>query len=554
MAAKQTPVEAHDALDNLVNQFSDPMSFFRELIQNALDAGSPEIDISFEYRAGEGTQDGIMIVHVDDFGEGMDREIIDTRLTRLFSSSKDGDLTKIGRFGIGFVSVFAIQPDAVCLDTSRGGENWRVLFQRDRSFVRIQRDEPTDGTDIQIIKTMSADGYAEFVRRATEVVTYWCKHAKAEIRVDDEPINLPFDLECPVKVQSSADGTDVVVGFPADAQPFFGFYNKGLTLHEGREDLLGGLAFKISSRYLEHTLTRDNVLRDDNFHKAMEIARELAEGPLIRQLFDQLAEAVADGRPGRGRGVNFLYDTAAHVIASGRVRTRDLDDRVLWRTVSGREATVGAIRKRFRKGRLWIDTKMSPLIAALEEDDHVVLHGVPDTPAHNALVTLLGEAPPAANQAFCKPVLPRSEDEVSTWAPLRRSLSRLFEAYGAKLSDVAVAHFAYPGSSIYKQVAITQREPGELTNREDAKALGASLFSRRRVLVVNADHATVQRLIAVAGSEPELASYTLAKLFFLRGELSTGLDSELLGHALGQRRLRCAGKRRTGGDTDRREG
>jgi len=36
MAAKQTPVEAHDALDNLVNQFSDPMSFFRGLISTSM--------------------------------------------------------------------------------------------------------------------------------------------------------------------------------------------------------------------------------------------------------------------------------------------------------------------------------------------------------------------------------------------------------------------------------------------------------------------------------------------------------------------------------------
>ena len=31
--------EVGDALDKLVNQFSDPLSFFRELIQNAIDAG-----------------------------------------------------------------------------------------------------------------------------------------------------------------------------------------------------------------------------------------------------------------------------------------------------------------------------------------------------------------------------------------------------------------------------------------------------------------------------------------------------------------------------------
>ena len=117
-----------DALDELVNQFADPMSFFRELIQNALDAGSQEVEVTVDYEAGKTDEDGVIVVHVDDFGEGMDRAIIDTKLTRLFSSAKDGDMTKIGKFGIGFVSVFAIEPDAVCVDTSRGGEHWRVLL------------------------------------------------------------------------------------------------------------------------------------------------------------------------------------------------------------------------------------------------------------------------------------------------------------------------------------------------------------------------------------------------------------------------------------------
>ena len=138
------------ALEHLINQFSDPLSFYRELIQNAVDAGSREVDVWLEYKKGAADGEGAMIIHVDDFGEGMNREIIEGRLTRLFSSGKDGDFTKIGRFGIGFVSIFAIEPDAVSLDTSRDGENWRVLFHRDKSFSLIARDETVEGTKIQI--------------------------------------------------------------------------------------------------------------------------------------------------------------------------------------------------------------------------------------------------------------------------------------------------------------------------------------------------------------------------------------------------------------------
>ena len=145
-------IDIGDALETLVHQFSDPWSFLRELIQNAIDAGSPEIDVRVEHQppqgGGDGDDPGLMLVEVVDAGDGMDRQIIDTRLTRLFSSAKDGDYTKIGRFGIGFVSVFAIDPDLVCVDTGRTGEYWRVLFRKDRSFQRIALEHPTEGTTI----------------------------------------------------------------------------------------------------------------------------------------------------------------------------------------------------------------------------------------------------------------------------------------------------------------------------------------------------------------------------------------------------------------------
>ncbi|MGB1275507.1 MAG: hypothetical protein ACPG77_07140, partial [Nannocystaceae bacterium] len=50
MAATE-PLHVRDALDKLVNQFSDPLSFLRELIQNALDAGSREVDVWVDFEA-----------------------------------------------------------------------------------------------------------------------------------------------------------------------------------------------------------------------------------------------------------------------------------------------------------------------------------------------------------------------------------------------------------------------------------------------------------------------------------------------------------------------
>ena len=86
-AAAPEALGAAQALDTLVNQFADPLSFFRELVQNSIDAGSPEVGIRFEYQDSPDGGDGAMVIHVDDWGEGMSRDIIDSKLT--FAMSKD---------------------------------------------------------------------------------------------------------------------------------------------------------------------------------------------------------------------------------------------------------------------------------------------------------------------------------------------------------------------------------------------------------------------------------------------------------------------------------
>ena len=107
---------ADDALEKLVKQFADPFDCLRELVQNAMDAGTPRVEVWLQYQP---TADGreVVEIHIDDFGGGMDETIIDGRLTKMFASTKEDDLTKIGKFGIGFTSVFALEPDAVLLHT-----------------------------------------------------------------------------------------------------------------------------------------------------------------------------------------------------------------------------------------------------------------------------------------------------------------------------------------------------------------------------------------------------------------------------------------------------
>ena len=132
---------ASEVVENLATQFSSALDCYRELVQNAIDAGSPQVDVWMEFIPSKG-HTGTITVHVDDFGEGMDEHIIDSQLTRLFASSKEDDLTKIGKFGIGFVSVFALNPRGVLVRTGRGGEYWEVFFDQDRSFIKTRLHAP----------------------------------------------------------------------------------------------------------------------------------------------------------------------------------------------------------------------------------------------------------------------------------------------------------------------------------------------------------------------------------------------------------------------------
>jgi hypothetical protein len=528
--------DASDALQALVDQFADPLSFFRELVQNAVDAGSREVEIRFAYReASEGG--GTMVIHVDDWGEGMDRAIIDTKLTRLFSSTKEDDLTKIGRFGIGFVSVFAIRPDAVCIDTSRGGENWRVLFDRERKFLRIARDAPVDGTKIQVIKAVPRDEFEKLRARAREIATYWCKHLPVDVRFDGTKINRPLDVAEVCTVRHEEQGTEVVAGYTGDGSTFAGYYNRGLTLLEERESRFPGVAFKISSRYLEHTLTRDNVIRDANFEKAMAIVGRVVRGPLAARLLERLEEEAA--RAPESDTARLLYGLAERHLRDRRDLPPGAAARQVFRDLAGRPLAVAECREAARRKRLYAGEKGSPAGEALAAGGNVVVDAAAGA-VSRALAALAGRTPPCADALYCRPLPVDPAAEPPAGLALRSTLYALLRAHKARLGGVAFGRFAYPGSPIAGRVAITQHAAGELTELDDARRLGSSLLSRRRTLVLNVDHEVTLRLAALAAQEPELAAYLAAKLFLLGDSFTAATDSRLATLAL---EARC--RRRT---------
>ena len=549
---------AEAALDTLVEQFSDPLSFYRELIQNAIDAGTPAIDVRLEL--GDPGPDGkaVMVIHVDDYGEGMDREIIDKRLTRLFSSSKDGDLTKIGRFGIGFVSVFGVRPDAVCVDTSRGGETWRVLFEADRTFSCIARDEPVDGTKIRVIKAIDPATFADFERRSRDVITYWCAHVDSEISFQGDVVNRALDVDalCVVKDGSRDTGTEIVAGYILDpGAEQFGFYNKGLTLLEGTGgEHHPGVSFKVSSRYLEHTLTRDNVLRDDQFDKAMDRVAALVSTRLPAALFDQIERTLNDPEATAAEAEP-LYRLAARLATTDEIPTA-LDERAVAWSAAGGTLSVETCRRAGSRGRLYRADVAGPVAAEVVRQGLGVVALAPVGSPPLLLLEALARAAtddasaaavtcPCVDDVWCLPRPTEDDHGDEARAPddldvLAEALVALLRADGAKVAGVVRATFGYPGSTLGDRLVISQRKPGGLAPLSEARELGRSLLSSRRWLVMNAASAELGRLGKLAAREPELAAYLAAKRFYLDEDVDGARDGGLARAAYERRAGRLA--------------
>ena len=268
---------------DIIAQFADPLAFYRELIQNSIDAGSPTIEVKLEYDVGA----CVVRVAVRDRGEGMTRDILENQLLVLFRSTKEKDDTKIGKFGIGFTSVLSPNPEVVVVQSSRDGRRLTLHLMRDLTYQLFDAGPATQtGTIVGLDLAMRADQVEQFARDSIDALTRWCRHAsvpltfvaqlpdggKLEARID-RPLALDHAL---VEVTRTTDGGKLtaVVGLLSEAAEYVGFFNHGLTLKESGQ-MFGRVAVKLQDGRLGHTLSRDDVRRDANLTRAIEFANEV---------------------------------------------------------------------------------------------------------------------------------------------------------------------------------------------------------------------------------------------------------------------------------------
>ena len=562
-SAGQAEDLAAQALDNLVNQFARPLDFLRELVQNAIDAGSPRASIWFRFRppAEEGKA-GVLEIHVDDQGEGMDEQVIDNELTRMFSSSKEDDLTKIGKFGIGFTSIFAIRPDAVLLRTGRHGEFWELLFHPDRSFDKVRIEEPVDGTKITLFKAMAAADVERFVARCRWTVTYWLEHSDAPVLFGEpdltwdpdaateeaaadsadpfaafagpvaaaghapgckalEQLNGPLDLDAAIAHPVRVGDIVGVVGY--GETPLHAFYNGGLTLvrSSGGESLgtyapvLGHLAFKLKSPHLEHTLTRDNVLQDQAWAAAMD-----AVVAVLPPLRDQLIARIADTTVPGGDPEPWLEHLVRDCLGSkAHERIPKFAERVVLPLVTGEPVTLAAIEEQEESLECVLMASHHPAL-----DRRLVAEGVivlDDRPAVRSLLRAIwtpGWLPWSAEERSLQPssalyALP----QIVAGASLKSDERRLVTAAEALLASVLksrvilrVGDFGGADVGLDSALMVEGPEDGGVFRRSTGSWMPG--FLRRRCLIVNRHHAAFRSQVVASHEHPTVAAYALVAM------------------------------------------
>jgi histidine kinase/DNA gyrase B/HSP90-like ATPase len=393
-----------EAVENLVSQFSSSTDFLRELVQNSIDAGSSTVDVWLEWIPGKGEHDDVIAVHVDDSGEGMTSAIIDDQLTQVYSSQKEGDLTKIGKFGIGFVSVFAPKPKAVIVHTGRDGEYWEVWFHEDRSFTKTKLDEPVEGTRITLVIPGDRAAYDDFLARAQAALVRWCAHSEVEITFHDrspidgvdrgaQSIRKPFavDGDCPVVVE----GAETTIALAYTTTPEYAFYNRGLALYvsraatdvlEQRAPRYARIGVKVKSRWLEHTLSRETVIHDENLERALVLLDAAADGALRSALLARLGELAASATWGL-REQDEYERLLAHLAGEPTAALFDSAHAKVLRTVDGRAVSLSEVDSCCEEW-VYLAERPSRLTVALAAERVPVLLGARGTET-TAIATLL---------------------------------------------------------------------------------------------------------------------------------------------------------------------
>jgi hypothetical protein len=515
----------------MVRQFADPHAFLRELVQNGIDAGAKKLIVTID-RDGDGTVRTV----VEDDGTGMTRAIIEGPLLTLFQSSKESDSSKIGKYGVGFLSVFATKPERVEVRTwtRQPGEAWILTLFPDHSF-ELARDDapyPGSGTLVTLVKTMDGEAYEAHAAKAEVSLSRWCRHAHVPIVLNGESVNQPLDVEALVKVTLEENGVRYVAG-AGGGGTFIGFYNRGLTLFETREveEGLAGVRVKIDAPTLAHTLSRDNVRRDAELRRVLRRAATLVRGPLWKALAERIAlaaEEVATAPDAtRVNALEMLYQAAS---AAGFVRT-DYDDIVVPLVDAHGRRPVATTAEVIESSTAVIETahESSALTRALVANGTLVVRSAALMPSLRALLRNrpIHDASTSWVYATTADVAEHPEDE-----PLLAEVKRLLSRTGRDVARVVLARYE-GGAATGPQYRVGKTKKGDAVLARVQE--NETPWSKSSTLFLDVDDAVVRLARRRAKTDAFVAAHLLVRAVLLTEGALVARDVDRLLRAAGDR-------------------
>jgi len=304
-------------------QFDRPEIYARELVANSLDSGAENIEIEI----------GRNWFIIDDDGEGMTPDDIEGYFLSIYNSSRENEIEKIGRFGVGVLSTFASNPYKMIVDTAKNGINTEFYINRKLEMNPLGDGSKKRGTRIIVMKDEEAEDLLEnyikggklkrikSMRKRNsseeEVIRDYCRYAETPIYVNGEKINEDMDLEgVLLKLKIDEEHMRGIIGIPSRKKKSCTKTKPG-TIRGVKggifiEDLEGehysGLTGIIDYDGFNTVTSRNKIVRDQNFKEfekrideykkilyttAMKKSKKISNKKLKNSIKERLAEEAA---------------------------------------------------------------------------------------------------------------------------------------------------------------------------------------------------------------------------------------------------------------------
>jgi hypothetical protein len=401
-------------------------------------------------------------------------------------------------------------------------------------------------------------------------------------------INEDFEVpgECMTRETHPETSTEIVLAYRRE--PTYGFYNRGLTLlytsdtHaalEARAARFGHIALKIKSGYLEHTLSRETILKDRHYDQAVAFLVGAADGPLLQALVGELGRLASLERPDPADLeryfllLGFLHDEPAQSLFASSKKP-------ILRSLEAGPLSLHDVHDAVRHdGRIFITSQPTQVTRMLADQEIPVLYGrMPDV-RHGAR----SEHDPGAGTVRALVLgylVAREKHGLLGWISKRIGFNLRADAFKPEQwiivdpAELYAPMFADP-HQVYLAVELDDEPPadvrdfvraaGELLKRIDAgyaeltscvlrvpelapplflvgkklsalmarppRHAGSRKRPRRPAAAVNRDHPQFLALLDVFRRRPKLGAYALAKNLLLAEDRMLDADARLMAQA-----------------------